>query len=139
MYEVFRASKPYLESVAVQFELTTQQVFALRQLSNERPLPMSALASMLGCDASNVTSIVDKLESRGFVERRSASHDRRIKALVMTASGLAVRRQIEQLMEQPPPAIANLSPEDQQLLCEVLGRALESLERSAAGGAAASA
>ena len=128
MYEVFRASKPFLEAVAATFELTPQQMFALRQLSNERPLPMSALATSLGCDASNVTSIVDKLETRGFVERRSADHDRRVKALVMTRSGVALQKRIEERMQQqPPPAIANLSPADQQTLCEILGRALDSL------------
>ncbi len=132
MYEVFRASKPYLEVVAAEFELTPQQIFALRQLSNDRPLPMSALATSLGCDASNVTSIVDKLESRGMVERRSANHDRRVKSLVMTAAGLALRKRIEQRMQQPPPPIANLSPEDQHSLCEILGRALDSLEKMAA-------
>ena len=128
MYEVFRASKPFLEALADTFELTPQQMFALRQLSNERPLPMSALATMLGCDASNVTSIVDKLESRGLVDRRSADHDRRVKALVMTVPGVALQKRIEERMQQqPPPAIANLSAEDQKTLCEVLGRALDSL------------
>lgn len=128
MYELFRSSKPFLEAVASAFELTTQQMFALRQLSNDRPLPMSALATSLGCDASNVTSIVDKLESRGFVERRSSGQDRRVKALVMTAAGVALQKRIvERMQRQPPPAIANLSLEDQHTLCKILGRALDSL------------
>ncbi len=128
MYEVFRASKPFLEAVASTFELTPQQMFALRQLSNDRPLPMSALATSLGCDASNVTSIVDKLESRGFVERKSADHDRRVKALVMTDAGVALQKRIEERMQKrPPPALANLALDDQKLLCEILGRALDSL------------
>jgi DNA-binding MarR family transcriptional regulator len=128
MYEVFRASKPFLEAVAATFELTPQQMFALRQLSNDRPLPMSALATSLGCDASNVTSIVDKLESRGIVERKSADHDRRVKALVMTVAGVALQKRVEERMQlRPPPAIANLSMDDQKTLCEILGRALDSL------------
>ena len=36
----------------------------------ERPLPMGRLACALGCDASNVTGIVDRLEQRGLIERR---------------------------------------------------------------------
>ncbi len=88
---------------------------------------MSALATMLGCDASNVTSIVDRLESRGFVERRSAENDRRVKALVMTASGVDLQARVIERMRQPPPAIANLSARDQQALCELLGRALDTL------------
>ena len=45
------------------------QAHALRMLDPEEPLPMSALAERLFCDASNVTGIVDRLESRGLVER----------------------------------------------------------------------
>jgi DNA-binding MarR family transcriptional regulator len=127
MYEIFRASKPYLNAVASHFDLTTQQVFALKQLSNERPMVMSELAASLGCDASNVTSIVDKLESRGLVERRSADRDRRVKAIMMTPAGVGVRNGIEERMQQPPPAIDNLSVEDQRHLCRLLERALDSL------------
>jgi DNA-binding MarR family transcriptional regulator len=127
MYEVFRASKPFLEVVAAGFEMTPQQLYALRQLSDQRPLTMSQLATSLGCDASNVTSIVDKLESRGLVERRSADHDRRVKGLFVTDAGVALRARVEERMQQPPPAIDNLSTKDQETLCVLLQRALDSL------------
>ncbi len=124
IYELFRNSKPHLETIASSFELTGQQMFALRQLSCDRPLMMSALASMLGCDASNVTSIVDKLETRGLVTRRSDENDRRVKALYMTESGIALRNRILDRMQVPPPAIDRLSRADQAKLCEILTRAL---------------
>jgi DNA-binding MarR family transcriptional regulator len=127
MYDVLKASKPYMESVAAAFELTPQQMAALKILGNERPMAMSELATALGCDASNVTAIVDKLESRGLVERRSADHDRRVKALVVTASGNELRDRIRERMQQPPPAIDNLSDADLEALCAILGRALDSI------------
>ncbi len=127
MYDVLRASKPYMEEVAGGFELTVQQLFALKQLGTERPLAMSEFATSLGCDASNVTSIVDKLESRGFVERRSAGRDRRVKALVVTAAGLEVRERIDARMQRPPPAIENLPQADQEALCKILHKALASI------------
>jgi DNA-binding MarR family transcriptional regulator len=128
MYEVFKASKPFMEVMAAGFEMTPQQIYALRCLSNERPLAMSELATSLGCDASNVTAIVDKLESRGLVERRAADRDRRVKALVMTDAGVRLRDRIEERMQQqPPPAIDNLSEADQRTLTTILERALASL------------
>ena len=128
MYEVFKASKPFMEVMAAGFEMTPQQIYALRSLSNERPLAMSELATSLGCDASNVTAIVDKLESRGLVERRAADRDRRVKALVMTDAGVRLRERIEERMQQqPPPAIDNLSDADQRTLATILERALASL------------
>ena len=128
MYDVFKASKPYMESVAGTFELTPQQMFSLRALTNERPMAMSELAMSLGCDASNVTAIVDKLESRGLVERRSADHDRRVKALVMTEAGVELAARIHERLQSPPPPIANLSERDLSALCDIFTRALVSLE-----------
>ena len=48
------------------------------------PLPMGVLAEILQCDASNITGVVDGLESRGLVERRVSTKDRRIKHLTLT-------------------------------------------------------
>ena len=127
MYDVFRASKPYLETIASSFDITTQQMFALRLVHREQPLQMSVLATQLGCDASNVTSIVDKLETRGLLARRSDDRDRRVKVLVPTAEGDRTYAEIEERMLVAPPAIENLSAHDQQSLCEILGRAVDSL------------
>lgn len=124
MYDLFKANKPYMESVAATLDLTVQQMYALKQMDNERPLAMSELATLLGCDASNVTSIVDKLETRGFVARRSDERDRRVKALVMTPEGLALRERVEARMLTPPPTIGNLDVDDQLHLCRILERAL---------------
>lgn len=127
MWELFKASKPYIEAVAGEFELTPQQMYALKHLSNERPLAMSDLASVLACDASNVTAIVDKLEARGFVERKSADYDRRVKALLVTPAGTALQERISARSQQAPPAIERLSPAEQRALRDLLRRALDSL------------
>jgi DNA-binding MarR family transcriptional regulator len=128
MWEVSRASKPHLEMLAADFDLTPQLVWALKLLAVEPSRTMSELAEQLGCDASNVTSIVDRLEARGFVERRASVLDRRVKALVLTPEGDRVRAGIEERMLQPPPAIANLAVEDQRSLRDILRRALDAFE-----------
>ncbi len=127
MYEVFKASKPFMETVAGRFDLTPQQLFAVRSLDADKPLTMSAFATALGCDASNVTSIVDKLESRGFVERQSSALDRRVKVVAVTPAGSDLRQRIAEKMQNPPPAIANLPLADQETLVAILQRALATL------------
>src|SRR5215212_10642855 len=78
------------------------QAHALRMLDPEEPRPMSALAERLFCDASNVTGLVDRLERRGLVERRSAEGDRRVKALTLTAAGVELREEVMALVSEPP-------------------------------------
>jgi DNA-binding MarR family transcriptional regulator len=104
------------------------QAHALRMLDPEEPLPMSALAERLFCDASNVTGIVDRLESRGLVERGSAEGDRRVKALTLTAAGVELRDHVLAVMNEPPDAIASLSVADQRALRDILARAIERLQ-----------
>ena len=104
------------------------QAHALRMLDPEEPLPMSALAERLFCDASNVTGIVDRLESRGLVERGSAEGDRRVKALTLTAAGVELRGRVLAVMNEPPDAIASLSVADQRALRDILARAIERLQ-----------
>lgn len=51
------------------------------------PRPMSRLATGLRCEPSNVTGLVDRLESRGLVERRTDPQDRRVKLIAPTEAG----------------------------------------------------
>jgi len=112
----------FVEAVA-ELDLTPVQAIVLRRLDPDRPTPMYEIADMLRCDASNVTGIVDRLEARGAVERRADPLDRRVKALVLTRSGRALRRRALEKMGEPPPEIASLPIKDLETLHEILGRA----------------
>jgi MarR family transcriptional regulator, organic hydroperoxide resistance regulator len=125
MHELFHASRPRFQEVAAQFHLSPPQVRALGVLDPGRPVPMSELAEALHCDNSNVTGIVDRLEDRGLVERRSAPHDRRVKMLAVTEHGAEVRRRVRERLQEAPPPLAQLSAEDQRALCDIMRRALD--------------
>src|SRR3954447_18010629 len=85
MSEVFGANRGRFIATLSEFDLWPRQWFALQAL--EEPTPMGKLADMLHCDSSNITGITDRLEQRGFVERKAAGHDRRVKLLVLTRKG----------------------------------------------------
>ena len=124
MFELIHLSKRRFMAIASEFELSPPQVMALRQLDPDEPKPMSELALALRCDNSNVTGIVDRLEDRGLVERRPAAHDRRVKMLSITPRGAQVRAGLAARLDEPPEALANLSPEDQLALRDIMRRAL---------------
>ncbi len=79
-----------LEVVAT-LDLSPPQAFLLRHIEPGSKLTMGALAELLACDASNVTGLVDRLEARGFIERLALPHDRRVKAIALTKSGIETR------------------------------------------------
>jgi DNA-binding MarR family transcriptional regulator len=124
MFELIHLSKRRFMAIASEFDLSPPQVMALRQLDPDEPKPMSELAIALRCDNSNVTGIVDRLEDRGLVQRRPGEHDRRVKMLMITERGAQVRAGLAARLDEPPEALANLSPEDQRALRDIMRRAL---------------
>jgi DNA-binding MarR family transcriptional regulator len=124
-WRIFTADKPRRMATLNDLGLAPMQSMALMQLRPGEPMPMSALASALMCDNSNVTGIVDRLEAQGLVERRPSEHDRRVKTLVVTPKGIDLRGQVERRMSVPPPPLANLSDEDAATLRDILQRSLD--------------
>ena len=80
-----------LPALAAELELSPAQCHLLNLIEPESGLPMGQLAGALSCDASNVTGLVDRLESRGLVERRPSPADRRVKVLRLTPLGAKLR------------------------------------------------
>ena len=119
----FSTNKPRLMAISHEYDLTPMQLHALRALEPGLELTMSALAGSLFCDASNVTGIVDRLEDRGLIERRSAAHDRRVKMLVVTGEGARLRQEVVERLSEPPPWVAALPRADQRALRDILRKA----------------
>ena len=125
MGRLFWQMRPRMLRVAGEFGLTPPQLFALKTLDPDNPVGMSVLAGALHCDNSNVTGLVDGLESQGLVERRPAEHDRRVRMVVVTERGAEVRARLVAVMQEVPPELAALSDDDQRTLRDILRRALD--------------
>lgn len=120
---IFNVQRPRWLALGAEFELTPPQLLTLRRLDADAAVRMSEVARWLACDASNVTGIIDRLEARGFVERRSAPDDRRVKLLALTERGRAVRDELDARMAVPPVELAALSATDRRALRDILRRA----------------
>ena len=112
--------RAHFTELAAEYDLTPQQASTLHQLDDEDGLPMSELAAMLHCDASNITGIADRLESAGLVERHISPADRRVKALVATPAGRRVRAELAARLSELPPPIAALTEADRHTLVGLL-------------------
>jgi MarR family transcriptional regulator, organic hydroperoxide resistance regulator len=104
--------------------LSFPQAHALKVLRPGHPIPMRELADSLHCDPSNITGIIDRLGDRGLVERGSAPGDRRVKTLMLTEEGTALRMRLLDRLSEPPPGLDGLSVDEQRQLRDLLRRAL---------------
>lgn len=104
------------------FGLTYMQLLTLCLVASCKEGPaMQGVTATLGCDASNVTGLVDKLVTQGFLERSESPHDRRTKIVKLTSKGEQTRRAA--LHEFAQTNIFNdLTPEELDTLTHILGK-----------------
>ena len=103
--------------------LTPAHVKALLMIDAGEGRPMGAVAGEVGCDASTMTWLVDRLEERGLAERQPDTRDRRVRTVVLTPLGQETKRKLEERVFEPPAALASLD----RAVLEQLHRALISL------------
>ncbi len=111
------------EHAAASHQLTGAQAKVLNMLSLE-PMPMRRIAVKLRCEPSNVTGIVDRLETRGLVERRPDPADRRVKLAAPTEAGTLTAERLRESLDFAREPLAGLSAEERTVLRDLLKRML---------------
>lgn len=109
MFSFFISTRAQRNRALEKFNLTPNDARALHSLDAEEGRPMRELAEEWGCDASNATGMVDRLEKQGLAERRSVATDRRVKLVVLTKLGLQTRTAFQRALYEPPPELMTLS------------------------------
>jgi DNA-binding MarR family transcriptional regulator len=125
LVQLFFSQRANLPPLAAALDLSPAQCHVLHLIEPGRPIPMGQLAETLACDASNVTGLVDRLESRGLVRRRPSAGDRRVKVLDLTPKGARLRAVLVERMTDPPATLRRLSVHEQRTLVRILARLLE--------------
>jgi DNA-binding MarR family transcriptional regulator len=125
LVKFFFSRRADLPTIASEFELSAAQCHVLHLMEPDRPIPMGRIAEGLACDASNVTGLVDRLESRGLIRRQPSAEDRRVKVLELTSAGIRLRATVMERMTKPPDSLARLSADEQKSLVKILRRLLD--------------
>ncbi|WP_036567553.1 MarR family winged helix-turn-helix transcriptional regulator [Nocardia sp. BMG51109] len=121
---VHREAAALYAEVARRFELTSQQTQLLCLLDRRHP-SFGELATLLGCDKTNVTGVVDRLQRRGLLAREPDAHDRRIIRIVPTPEGVALRARVRAALTERIadrfPALVAADPDRFAALAALLG------------------
>ncbi len=111
------------EEAAASHSLTGAQARVLGLLALE-PTPMRKIAEKLKCEPSNVTGIIDRLESRGLVERRPDPADRRVKLAAPTDEGRDTARRLRDSLRFAREPLGELTGVERTVLRDLLRRML---------------
>ena len=129
MFQVIAAGhtlEARLEEVLEKVGLSLAWYGVLSHLADAKePLALSALAARINCVRSNVTQLVDRLESEGLVRREDDPDDRRSIRAALTPLGRERQRSGEKQLEAVQAAFSGaLSDTDR----DALGRAVSALK-----------
>lgn len=120
LFVAVESLRTFYERQAAELDLTPPQARVL--LLAARGRSQRELATDFRCDASNIVGIVDRLEQRGLVTRRSSPDDRRVKLVSLTEDGRAVRDRFQAALRTSVPVLAGLDPEELDQLERILDR-----------------
>jgi DNA-binding MarR family transcriptional regulator len=94
---------------------------AVRRVAR-KPMSMGELATALGMDRPNVSSLVNDLEDQGLVRRRAHPDDRRTRLVEATPKGRALADQANAILSRPPAALTDLGRDQLEAMRRMLGR-----------------
>jgi len=82
------------------FDLTPVQYAALIAMHTHPGIDATRLSAVIAFDRSTLGSVIERLEAKGYVERKPAPEDKRIKLLYLTKPGAAILREIIPVVER---------------------------------------
>jgi DNA-binding MarR family transcriptional regulator len=133
LHEIFFAGgvRDRLNEASASIGVSPGLMKALFFLNPDESVRMGDIAEHLSCDASYVTNLADMLEERGFAQRRPHPTDRRVKTLVLTPAGIAVKQRLFDIIYEPPAELDELSSTEQRELRDLLRKVAEAVNRDA--------
>lgn len=108
----------------LKFDLTPQQFNLLRILRGQYPKPasISLLKDRMIDKMSDASRLVDRLNSKGLVEREICPEDRRRVNVIITKKGLNLLKKIDETDQRLDVILKNVSKEEAILLNELLDK-----------------
>ncbi|HSX08282.1 MAG TPA: MarR family transcriptional regulator [Candidatus Saccharimonadales bacterium] len=126
LLQVSVRAKHSLIQLAETHDLAIMQLYTLCTLEDSKPSPMNTISCVLGCDASNVTGIIDRLFKQGYIERQENPQDRRVKMIALTEKGKELKYTLlSKIQQHSSTALGNLNADQKRQLQELVHIALQ--------------
>lgn len=133
--EVARLLRTVFDRRVRRIGLTRAQWLVLTRLHRRPGASQSELADMMEVEKATAGRMIDRLEAKGWVERRAQNGDRRVKRIYLTPEAERVHKRIWRVAEVTvDDALAGLSKQESAQLRKLLARVKEGLIAVVDGG-----
>lgn len=108
------------------FDLTPVQYAALVAIRTHPGIDATRLSAVIAFDRSTLGSVIERLETKNYVERKPAREDKRVKLLHLTRTGAAVLREIMPSVDRAQARMLQpLKPADRKALLALLAQLVD--------------
>lgn len=87
LWKAARAAQAYAEKSISELEMCGSDFAVLEALLHKGPLPVNEIGKKVMLTSGSITVAVDRLETKGLVERRAHGTDRRARIVHLTKAG----------------------------------------------------
>ncbi len=87
LWKAARAAQAYAEKSVLELEMCGSDFAVLEGLLHKGPLPVNEIGKKVLLTSGSITVAVDRLETKGLVERRAHGTDRRARIVHLTKEG----------------------------------------------------
>jgi DNA-binding MarR family transcriptional regulator len=102
-------------------DLTPVQFAALVAIRTHPGIDATRLSAVIAFDRSTLGSVIERLEAKGYIERKPGRGDKRVKLLHMTPTGTALLRDIMPSVDRAQARMLQpLKPADRKTLLALL-------------------
>ncbi|MDE4133351.1 MarR family transcriptional regulator [Phaeobacter sp. QD34_3] len=117
----------FAETVAAhKIDLTPVQYAALRAICSNPGIDQASVAGLIAYDRATLGKVIDRLESKGLIDRSISPTDRRARQLEVTEVGLQVLAQVQPLVDAVQGEIlTGLNAEEKEQFMRLLQKATD--------------
>ena len=122
MWKAVHAVETYAQHSIAELEMCGSDFAVLEALLHKGPLPINEIGRKVLLTSGSITVAVDRLESKGLVERRASGTDRRAKIVHLTKAGndLIMRIYNDHAADMERLASASLTKAERETLIRLL-------------------
>jgi len=122
LWKAARAVETYAENSITELEMCGSDFAVLEALLHKGPLPINEIGKKVLLTSGSITVAVDRLESKGLVERRASGTDRRARIVHLTKGGreLITRVYADHASDMERLAAASLNRNERETLIRLL-------------------
>ena len=122
LWKASRAAQAYAAKSISGLEMCDSDFAVLEALLHKGPLPINEIGKKVLLTSGSITVAVDRLETKGLVERRAHGTDRRTRVIHLTKTGrkLITRAYAEHAADMERLASASLTKDERKTLISLL-------------------